>query len=936
MVAFVSGLRKMAYVAMMGTVAGTMALAASQPAQAQAFGPSNPFYAPSKLPFHAPPFDKIKDSDYQPAIEAGIAQQHVEIDTIANDPATPTFANTIVAMEKSGQLLNRVSMVFYGISQANTNPTLLKVQAAITPKLTAAQDAINLNTRLFARIETLYNQRASLNLEPESLRLLEVDYQEFVKAGAKLSEADKSKLKKLNEEEAVLSNDFNTRLLAATTAAAFTTTDKSKLAGLSDAQIAAAAEAAKGRNQPGYVIPLQNTTQQPELSQLSDRDTRSALFANSITRTERGFPTSTGANLNDTRATISRLAQVRAQKAALLGFPNFAAWNLQDQMAKTPQAALAFMDAIVPAATKRATAEAAEIQTLIDSQHGGFQLQPSDWNFYSEQVRKAKYDLDAEQVKPYFELSRVLTDGVFYAAHELYGISFKELHDLPVYQPDVRVFEVFDTDGKPLALFYCDYFKRDNKNGGAWMSEFVPQSKLLGTLPVIYNVANFQKPAAGQPALITFEDVTGMFHEFGHGLHGIFSNAMYPSLSGPNVPRDFVEFPSQFNEHWASYPQVFNHYARHYQTGAPMPPELVAKIKKAATFNTGYKTTEALAAAELDMQWHTLPPDAPLQDVDTFEKSALQRTHLDLATVPPRYRSSYFLHIWSNGYAAGYYAYSWSEMLDDAAYQWFEDHGGLTRANGDRFRQMILSRGNTQDLDKLYSTWLGAEPTTAPMLKYRGLADTTSKQQPTGPDWAQLARYRAADEALPPMVDGRVVFFGDSITDAWTSNGGHFFPGKPYVNRGISGQTTPQMLVRFRQDVVDLHPDAVVILAGTNDIAGNTGPSSLVMIEDNLRSMAEIAKANGIRVILATVLPAADYPWHRGLDPAQKIRDLNAWIKSYCDQAKLTYLDYYTAMAAPNGGMKPAISHDGVHPNAAGYALMEPLAEQAIATTLKD
>jgi peptidyl-dipeptidase Dcp len=667
MVAVVSGLRKMAYLAMVGTVATITAFAVSQPGQAQAFGPSNPFYTSSTLPFHAPPFDKIKDADYQPAIEAGITQQRAEIEAIANNPAPPTFDNTIVAMEKSGQLLNRVSLVFYGIAQANTNPTLLRVQAAVTPKLTAAQDAINLNTKLFVRIETLYNPRASLTLDSESLRLLAVDYQQFVKAGAKLSEADKTKLKKLNEEEAVLSNDFNTRLLAATKAAAYATTDKSNLAGLSDAQIAAAAEAAKDRNQPGYVIPLQNTTQQPDLSLLTDRETRSALFADSWTRTERGTPTGTGENLNDTRATISRLAQVRAQKAALLGFPNFAAWNLQDQMAKTPQAALAFMDAIVPAATKRATAEAAEIQSLIDSQHGGFQLQPSDWNFYSEQVRKAKYDLDAEQVKPYFELNRVLTDGVFYAAHELYGITFKELHDIPVYQPDVRVFEVFDTNGQPLALFYCDYFKRDNKNGGAWMSQFVSQSKLLGTLPVIYNVANFQKPAAGQPALITFEDVTGMFHEFGHGLHGIFSNAMYPSLSGTNVPRDFVEFPSQFNEHWASDPQVFNHYARNYQTGAPMPPELVAKIKKAATFDMGYKTTEALAAAELDMQWHTLPTDAPLQDVDVFEKSALARTHLDLATVPPRYRSSYFLHIWSNGYAAGYYAYSWSEMKTTAA-----------------------------------------------------------------------------------------------------------------------------------------------------------------------------------------------------------------------------------------------------------------------------
>ena len=338
-------------------------------------------------------------------------------------------------------------------------------------------------------------------------------------------------------------------------------------------------------------------------------------------------------------------------------------------------------------------------------------MRPWDWKFYAEQVRKAKYDLDEAQVKPYFELNRVLQDGVFYAAHELYGLTFKERKDIPVYQPDVRVFEVFDANGKPLALFYFDYFKRDNKDGGAWMSKFVGQSKLLGTLPVIYNVANFQKPAPGQPALISFRDVTTMFHEFGHGLHGMFADTEYPSLSGTSVPRDFVEFPSQFNEHWASYPAVFKHYAGNYKTGAPMPEELVAKIKKAAKFNQGYLVTEVLAAAELDMQWHTLPANAPLENVDDFEKAALIKTHLNLAAVPPRYRSSYFLHIWANGYAAGYYAYSWTQMLDDAAFQWFEDHGGLTRANGDRFRTMVLSRGNTEDLEKMYSTWLGGKPT---------------------------------------------------------------------------------------------------------------------------------------------------------------------------------------------------------------------------------
>jgi peptidyl-dipeptidase Dcp len=703
-------------------LATTVLLAGATVVAAQTFGPSNPFYAASTLPYQAPPFDKIKDSDYQPAIEAVIAQQLAEVEAIANSTAPATFDNTIVALERTGELLTRVTQVFDGIAQANTNPTLQKVQEIEAPKRAAVQDAITLNSKLFARISKLYAERERLGLDAESLRLLEYDYQQFVKAGANLSDADKVKLKKLNEEESILSTAFTNKLLAATKAAAFSTTDKTALAGLSEAQISAAAAAAKERHQAGYVIPLQNTTQQPDLAELTTRATREAMFQNSWTRTERGSPIGVGENANDTRPTVARLAQLRAQKAALLGFSSYAAWALQDQMAKTPATALKFMDDLVPAATAKARAEGKDIQDLIDAQHGGFQLKPWDWDFYSEQVRKAKYDLDTAQTKPYFELNRVLQDGVFYAATELYGITFKERKDIPVYQADVRVFEVYDADGKPLALFYCDYFKRDNKDGGAWMSEFVGQSRLLGTLPVIYNVANFQKPAPGEPALISFDDVTTMFHEFGHALHGMFANTVYPSLSGTSVPRDFVEFPSQFNEHWAMYPQVFSHYARHYQTGEPMPAELVARIKKAATFNQGYLVTEAIAAAELDMQWHSLSAAAPLQNVDAFEKVALARTHVDLAAVPPRYRSSYFLHIWANGYAAGYYAYSWSEMLDDSAYQWFADHGGLTRANGDRFRSMVLSRGNTEDLDKMYSTWLGAEPTTKPLLKFRGLA----------------------------------------------------------------------------------------------------------------------------------------------------------------------------------------------------------------------
>ncbi len=685
---------------------GAASAAAQTHAAAAAFGPGNPFYAPI--------FDKIEDSDYQPAIDAGMAQQLQEVEAIANNPAPPTFENTIVALEQSGQLLNRVMLVFNCVTGANTDDTLQKVEAYEAPRLAAHQDAINLNARLFARIEAVYNQRASLDLDPEALRLVEYDYQQFVKAGAKLSDADKARLQKLNQEEASLENDFTNKLLAAAKAGAYFTTDAKALAGLSQAQLDAAALAAKGRSQKGWLIPLQNTTQQPVLASLTDRATRQAVFENAWNRAERG-------DANDTRAIIARLAQLRADKARLLGYPNYAAWNLTDQMAKTPEAAKQFLDAMVPASTARATAEGKGIQALIDKQHGGFTLEPWDWEFYAEQVRKAKYDLDESAVRPYFELNNVLENGVFYAAHQLYGLTFKERKDISVYQKDVRVFEVYDADAKPLALWYCDYFKRDNKNGGAWMDVLVNQSKLLHQLPVVYNVANFEKPAPGQPALLSFDDVTTMFHEFGHALHGMFANTVYPSLSGTAVPRDFVEFPSQFNEHWASYPAVFNHYAHHYKTGAPMPAELKAKLDQSKTFNEGYDFTELLSASELDLAWHMLPASAPLQNPDAFQTEALRRTHLDLSSVPPRYRSSYFLHIWSNGYAAGYYAYSWSEMLDDNAFQWFLDHGGMTRANGDRFRRMVLSRGNTEDLEKMYEAWLGGKPSIEPMLQFRGL-----------------------------------------------------------------------------------------------------------------------------------------------------------------------------------------------------------------------
>ncbi len=676
---------------------------------------NNPFLNASTLPFQTADFNKIKDSDFAPAIEEGIKQQMAEVDKIANDPATPSFENTLVAIEKSGQMLRRVNGVFGLLMSANTDPQLQKISEDVAPKLAANNDAMFLNTKLFKRVEAVYKQKETLKLDQESKRLVEFYYQKFVLSGANLSDKAKDSLKNINKEEAALGAKYTNQLLAAAKAGGLVVSDKTELAGLSDGELDAAALAAKTANQPGkWMIPLQNTTQQPALHSLTVRATRQKLYEASWTRAEKN-------DSNDTRATILRIALIRAQKAKLLGYPNFAAWTLVNQMAKNQDAVEQFLLRLVPAATAKAKVEAADIQKVIDVQKGGFQLQPWDWNFYSEQVRKAKYDLDESEVKPYFELNNVLQNGVFYAANQLYGLTFKERKDIPVYNKDVRVFEVFDKDGSSMALFYCDYFKRENKNGGAWMDNMVIQSKLLGTKPVIYNICNFTKPADGQPALISFSDVTTMFHEFGHGLHGIFANQQYPSLSGTATARDFVEFPSQFNEHWASDPQVFKNYAKHYKTGELMPQALVDKIKKAATFNQGYSLTEILAAADLDMQWHTISADSPIQDVDKFEAEALKKTHLDLPQVPTRYRSSYFLHIWSNGYAAGYYAYLWTEMLDDDAFAWFKEHGGLTRENGQRFRDMILSQGNTQDLSTIFRNFFGKDPDIEPMLENRGL-----------------------------------------------------------------------------------------------------------------------------------------------------------------------------------------------------------------------
>lgn len=542
-------------------------------------------------------------------------------------------------------------------------------------------------------------------------------WQRFQLAGANLPEAQKLQLKTLNQEAARLSTRFTNKLLAATQAGGLVVRDAQQLAGLSPADLAVAQAEARARGlEDSWLLVLQNTTQQPALQSLSDRATREALFQAGVTRTEKGDD-------NDTRELVLRLAQVRAEQARLLGFTSYAAWKLQDQMAKTPEAALAFMRNIVPAARARAEREAAAIQQTIDQQQGDFLLQAWDWRFYAEQVRRARYDLDESQIKPYFELNAVLHNGVFEAATRLYGIRFTPRQDLPVYHPDVQVYEIFDADETPLALFYTDFFKRDSKGGGAWMSNFVNQSTLLDSKPVIYNVCNFTKPPAGEPALLSWDDVITMFHEFGHTLHGLFATQRYPGLSGTETPRDFVEFPSQINEHWASEPSLFRHYARHYQTGEAMPDALHEKIVRAAQFNKGYEMSELLAAALLDQHWHGLTPDSAPQSVAGFEQQSLQSDNLALAAVPPRYRSSYFQHIWGGGYAAGYYAYIWTQMLADDGYQWFVEHGGLTRENGEIFRQKILSRGNSSDLKTLYESWRGAAPQLEPMLKNRGLAE---------------------------------------------------------------------------------------------------------------------------------------------------------------------------------------------------------------------
>lgn len=671
---------------------------------------NNPFMKKSSLQYQAPEFDKIKDEHFKPAFDYGLKQNISEIEKIANNTETPTFENTVLALEKSGEVLKRAQIVFYNLTGSNTNPTLQKIEEEYAPIFAAHSDKIYLNSKIFNRIKAVKTD----GLDAEDKRLIEVYKQRFELAGANLTDAQKEQMKAINAELATLSTQFTSKLLEARKKGAVLINDVKELDGLSADEIAAAATDAKNAGQEGkYLLTLLNTTQQPLLQNLKNRATREKLFKASWFRAEKG-------DENDTRATLEKMAKLRMDKAHLMGKSSYAELNLMDQMAKKPENALKLLSQLANPAVAQAKKESDDIQKLIDEQKGGFSVEPWDWNFYAEQVRKAKYDLDENQIKPYFEVSTVLEKGVFYAAEKFYGITFKERKDLPVYHPDVVAYEVFDRDGKSLAIYYLDFYTRDNKNGGAWMSNFVEQSFTTNTKPVIVNVFNYQKPAPGKPSLISYDDVSTMFHEFGHTLHGLFANQKYTTISGTNVPRDFVEFPSQINEFFALEPAVLKNYALHYETKQPMPTALVEKIKKAATFNQGYATTELVSAATLDMAWHSVTSENQFKPTLEFEKDVLQKYGFTLPQVPPRYHSPYFAHIWGGGYSAGYYAYMWSDMLNSAAWDWIKNNGGMTRENGDRFRKHILSVGNSVDLNQAFRNFTGKDPEITPLLKDKG------------------------------------------------------------------------------------------------------------------------------------------------------------------------------------------------------------------------
>ena len=670
---------------------------------------NNPFIEESTLPFYAPDFTVIKNKHFKPAILEGMRQQSEAISEIVSSEEPATFENTILALETSGEMLDRVNFVFDALTSANTNDTLKAVQVEIAPLAAKHSDEIYLNKGLFVKVKEIYQTKDSLDLDPESITLIENYYKKFIEKGANLSEEDKDKLKSINEQLATLSNDFNQKILAATAAAAIEITDINELKGLSESQINNIKHPTKENT---WVLTVTNTTQQGQLQDLENREVRQKLF-------EAGWNRAKEAEF-DTQPLVLKMVKLRAEKAKLLGFDNYASWSLQNSMAQNPDNVLDLFSKLVPAATVKANKEAADIQAMINKEGESFDLEPWDWNYYAEKVRKEKYDLDENQIKPYFEMTSVLENGVFYAANKLFGITFKKRTDIPVYQDDVVTYELFNEDGSSIGLFYADYYARPSKSGGAWMSNFVNQSELYNKKPVIYNVMNIAKPAEGEKTYLSYDEVETMFHEFGHALHGFFADQKYPSLSGTAVARDFVEFPSQSNENWALHPEILPNYAIDSE-GNTIPTALIEKIKAASTFNQGYSLIEVLAASNLDMLWHTVPVDEEITDVSEFEQNALESVDLYFEAIPSRYSSSYFSHIFSGGYSAGYYSYLWTEVLSHDAYQYIVENGGLTRENGQRYRDMVLSRGNTIELEKMYKDYRGSDPKIEPMIEARGL-----------------------------------------------------------------------------------------------------------------------------------------------------------------------------------------------------------------------
>lgn len=687
---------------------------AAAPAAATEVTVTNPLFKKSTLTYEAPDFAAIKDEHFLPAFEEGMKQNLAEVEAIANNTEAATFENTIVAMEKSGELLTRTSRIFFNLSGSDSNAERRKIQSELAPKLAAHSDNISLNPQLFARIEKIYNEREELKLDAESKRLVEVYYERFVRSGAKLTEEQKVAIRAINEENSKLTTQFSQNLLAETSNIAVVIDTAEELDGLSASQVTAAANAATAAGHEGkYLLSITNTTRQPVLAQLSNRDVRQRVWEASANRAQSG-------EFNNTPI-VARLAQLRAERAKLLGYDNWASFTLENNMAKTPAAVFSMLDSMVPAVVENTKKEQEAIQAMIREKGGDFEVQPWDWEYYAEFVRQAKYDLDEEEVKQYFEFDRVLNDGVFYYMNRFYGIRFEPRPDLPVYHPDVKAYEVFDADGSSIAIFYADYFAREGKRGGAWMSAFVGQSHLTGQKPVVVNVMNIPKAPEGQPTLISYDHTTTIFHELGHGVHGMFSNVKYPSLSGTSVSRDFVEFPSTFEEDWAQHPEVISNYAKHYQTGEAIPAELLDKVIRSRSFNQGFDTLEYLSAALLDMEWHTLSADAAQQDPQAFEAAALKKHGVDLPAVPPRYKTNFFSHSMGGGYSAGYYAYMWSEILAADAFAYVQKNGGLTRENGDHYRKNVLSVGNSRPTMDSYKAFRGEEPTTDALLIRRGL-----------------------------------------------------------------------------------------------------------------------------------------------------------------------------------------------------------------------